>query len=115
MTMFIGYPQELLRNYTLDVFWKSFTKLRDNTLIWFENAFNEIPESILSQSEKKEMLESLNKVGPKTDEENSDDDNDDQRAEDQFTTIFESLAQRCKIVQIRKHKFEEALAKQGDI
>ena len=40
----------------------SFLKLKENTLIWLDIAFQSVPEAILSISEKQDILKSLNAI-----------------------------------------------------
>jgi len=59
---FVKFPNEVLRNYILDVVFISFIKLKEHTLVWLESAFQSLPEVILTQNEKQDLLKSLNAI-----------------------------------------------------
>ena len=89
------YPTEILRNYIKDTIFECMISLKEHTLIWLHNALQNLPESLLSINEKKEILERLNKIDlsklSKENEEEDEDEDEDKKVkiEKKFVKAFD--------------------------
>lgn len=91
------YPGEQLRSYILDVIFWSLLKLKRHTVEWVEAGLQEIPEAILSPSEKQDMVKYLNDIDTSVLKlKNKDEDESEKlrKISQKFTDVFDFFEER---------------------